>query len=328
MRHCANWISSETINNMLRAHTYSYTPAGIRFNSGAVEACGVSTGRSVRKSSPKGAGTIKGNKLMNEVFHSTEAAPSFANYNPYRGTPYDAPASYLANLHSHLMTGAPVFSTSDTAFSNNSQTSRGVVGLCVRAYDGRPTTPFLQKNNGLDVDRYIDDLSKFGAAATLAPCPFHNYSPRIFASNQSQYTIQNGAAKKDETESNRPIGALLRGATQRPLFKYYFQASPGAYIRHNIPSKRRKNSRGCFFIQPLLQVGLFIKNSFKFFHQSRNSSARPTGRPRVLVLNEASRLFKILHSSSCPFFYRKSALRHTIFSPARTQLTSNQGDQP
>lgn len=327
MRHCANWISSVTIYNMLRAHTYSYALACIRSNSGAVEACGVS-GRSGRKSSPKGAGTIKGNKLMNEVFHSTKAAPSFANYNPYRGTPYDAPASYLANLHSHLMTGAPVFSTSDTAFSNNSQTSRGVVGLCVRAYDGRLTTPFFRKYNIIRTGACTENFNKFGAAATLAPCPSHNYSPRIFASNQSQYTIQNGAAKKDETESNRPIGALLRGAPQRPLFKYYFQASPGAYIRRNISSTRQKGSRGCFFIQPLLQVGLFIKNSFKFFHQSRNSSARPTGRPRVLFLNEASLLFKILHKNACPFFLLKSALRHTIFSPARTLLTSNQGDQP
>ena len=265
---------------------------------------------------------------MNEVFHSTKAAPSFANYNPYRGTPYDAPALYLANLHSHLMTGAPVFSISDMAFSNNPQASRGVVGLCVRAHDGRPATPFLHENNGLDVDRYIDDLNKFGAAATLAPCPPHNYSPRIFASNQSQHTIQNGAAKKDETESNRPIGALLRGVPQRPLFKYYFQASPGAYIRHSISSKRQKDSRGCFFTQPLSQVGFFIINSFKFFNEPRNSSARPTGRPRVLFLNEASLLFKILHKNACPFFLLKSALRHTIFSPARTLLTSNTGDQP
>ena len=243
MRHCANWISSVTIYNMLRAYTYSYALACIRSNSGAVEACGVPTGPSVRNSSPKGAGTIRGNKLMNEVFHSIEAAPSFANNNPYRGTPSDVDASLFPNLHSHHDSGAPVFSCGKVN-PNYPIMPHGVVGLCVRAHIRQSATPFLQTN------------SSGPTTATDRDCPYTITTP---TSNPRQ---------------NIPV------------------------LRRNRASMRRNNVRGCFFNQPLSKVGLFIINNFKFSSELRNSSAQPTGRPRVLVQNEASLLFKILHSHS------------------------------
>ena len=181
---------------------------------------------------------------MNKVFHSIEAAPSFANNNPYRGTPSDVDASLFPNLHSHHDSGAPVFSTSDTVFSNYSQTSHGVVGLCVRAHNRQSATPFLQTN------------SSGPTTATDRDCPYTITTP---TSNPRQ---------------NIPV------------------------LRRNRASMRRNNVRGCFFNQPLSKVGLFIINNFKFSSELRNSSAQPTGRPRVLVQNEASLLFKILHSHS------------------------------
>ena len=273
------------------------------------------------------------------ITNSLSAAPSLFTRNTYRGIPSGQSAFSIPILHSHQsMTGAPVFSTCDTAWNNPLYSLLGVVGPCVRAHNDRAATPFLQSEQTYYIIAPISELIILRAAATIAPCPFHNFSTHTIAYRQATpiraarkstdclhtelavFERHGGAAPRsgEPGASNRhrnifrEISHLIeqmRGSSEPKIATDrdcpFSITTPTSNPRQNGPVSRRNGvslrqsyGRGCFFSQPL--------ESGSIDNASRTPLARPTGRRRTLRTNEASLYIQnSSYTSTCPFFFEK-----------------------